>query len=146
VYILDTDLFSLYFTRRRPIPQLEQRILEADAHDRLYISCVVAHESLRSALAFVRQHEAGERVGEAYGTFVKVLRILGSGLRILPLDDQAVAIHRQFNAELIRTIGRRDSLIAATALSLGFIVVTRNLQDFERVEGLRCENWARAVN
>jgi tRNA(fMet)-specific endonuclease VapC len=38
-------------------------------------------------------------------------------------------------------IGTMDLRIASIALSLDAIVLTRNLVDFERVPGLRVENW-----
>lgn len=38
-------------------------------------------------------------------------------------------------------IGPMDTLIAAQALRLGATVVTRNVREFERVSGLRVENW-----
>ncbi|MFT4027731.1 MAG: type II toxin-antitoxin system VapC family toxin [Novosphingobium sp.] len=37
--------------------------------------------------------------------------------------------------------GNFDRLIAAHALSLGLIVVSRNVDDFARVPGLKVENW-----
>jgi len=36
--------------------------------------------------------------------------------------------------------GRRDSMIAATALAHGLTLVTRNTRDFERIAGLRLVN------
>jgi len=38
-------------------------------------------------------------------------------------------------------IGGNDLLIAAHALSLDAVMVTNNLKEFERVPGLRLENW-----
>ncbi|MDT8390475.1 MAG: type II toxin-antitoxin system VapC family toxin [Lentisphaeria bacterium] len=38
-------------------------------------------------------------------------------------------------------IGAMDLLIAAHARSLGAKLVTNNLRDFGRIEGLECENW-----
>ncbi|HEY4990278.1 MAG TPA: type II toxin-antitoxin system VapC family toxin [Opitutaceae bacterium] len=38
-------------------------------------------------------------------------------------------------------IGPMDTLIAAQALRLGATVVTRNAREFERVSGLKAENW-----
>jgi tRNA(fMet)-specific endonuclease VapC len=39
-------------------------------------------------------------------------------------------------------IGSLDLLIAAHALALGRTVVTSNTREFERVPGLKIENWA----
>ena len=39
-------------------------------------------------------------------------------------------------------IGANDLLIAAHARALGVTLVTNNTREFERVEGLRVENWA----
>jgi tRNA(fMet)-specific endonuclease VapC len=38
-------------------------------------------------------------------------------------------------------IGPMDTLIAAQALRLGATVITRNVREFERVAGLKVENW-----
>ena len=38
-------------------------------------------------------------------------------------------------------IGERDQLIVAHALCLGATIVTHNLSEFERVPGLKVENW-----
>jgi len=38
-----------------------------------------------------------------------------------------------------QTVGAHDLMIAATALSLGYTVVTANRRDFDRIEGLQVE-------
>ena len=38
-------------------------------------------------------------------------------------------------------IGPMDTLIAAQAMRIGATVVTRNVREFERVSGLKIENW-----
>jgi tRNA(fMet)-specific endonuclease VapC len=38
-------------------------------------------------------------------------------------------------------VGPRDLLIAATALSCGMTVVTHNIREFNRIEGLPVEDW-----
>lgn len=40
-------------------------------------------------------------------------------------------------------IGDRDTLIAAHARSLGYTVVTNNIREFSRVDGLTCEDWSK---
>lgn len=56
-------------------------------------------------------------------------------VRTLPLDDavvaQAIALRQQ------RKMGLADAIIAATALVHGLPLVTRNVQDFKHVAGLR---------
>ena len=50
----------------------------------------------------------------------------------------------QLRAELARTgrvIGPYDMMIAGHARSLGLILVTNNQNEFQRVPGLRVENW-----
>ncbi len=38
-------------------------------------------------------------------------------------------------------ISDRDTMIAAHARSLGYILVTNNTREFSRVEGLKIEDW-----
>lgn len=66
-------------------------------------------------------------------------------LEVLPYDKQAVAYSGQLRAELARVgkpIGPYDQMIAGHARSPGLILVTNNLREFERVPGLRVEDWA----
>ncbi len=58
--------------------------------------------------------------------------------RVLPLDQPAIAIYQQF---LSLRINKMDLRIAATALSHNLTVLTRNSVDFQRVPGLRIEDW-----
>jgi tRNA(fMet)-specific endonuclease VapC len=41
-------------------------------------------------------------------------------------------------------IGPYDLMIAGHARSCGLIVITGNLGEFQRVQGLRCEDWMAA--
>ena len=66
-------------------------------------------------------------------------------LEVLPFDAQAAAHAGDIRAALElqgRTIGAYDVLIAGHARSRGLVVVTGNRTEFDRVEGLRCEDWA----
>ena len=65
-------------------------------------------------------------------------------LDVLPFDSKAAAHAADIRAGLERhglAIGSYDLMIAGRARSQGLIVVTGNLREFERVEGLRSEDW-----
>ena len=65
-------------------------------------------------------------------------------LEVLPFEDQAAEHFGELRARLYdigRPIGPYDMMIAGHARSMGLILVTNNLKEFERVQGLRLENW-----
>lgn len=62
----------------------------------------------------------------------------------LPLETKVAQHYGRVRTDLERKglpIGAYDLLIAAHALSLGLTLVTNNLREFRRVEGLKVENW-----
>ena len=62
-----------------------------------------------------------------------------------PLDLDVAKHYGRLRADLEKKgvpIGAYDLLIAAHALTLGLTLVTNNLREFARVEGLRLDNWA----
>jgi tRNA(fMet)-specific endonuclease VapC len=69
---------------------------------------------------------------------------LAARLEVLPFDDLAATHFGQLRAELAKIgkpIGPYDQMIAGHARSLGLILVSNNMREFERVLGLRLENW-----
>jgi tRNA(fMet)-specific endonuclease VapC len=62
----------------------------------------------------------------------------------LSFDNAAAVYTAEVRADLEQrgcTIGPYDLMIAGHARSKGLIVVTGNLREFTRVNGLRCEDW-----
>lgn len=59
---------------------------------------------------------------------------------MLDFNNNANYYYQDLIKQKIR-IGTRDLRIAAIALSVNGIVVTRNIRDFEKVPGLTTENW-----
>ena len=63
---------------------------------------------------------------------------------VVPFDQRAADRFAAVAASLARrgeSIGTFDTLIAAHALSLGLTFVTNNSKHFDRVAGLKTENW-----
>ena len=65
-------------------------------------------------------------------------------LEVLPFDLDAAGHAAEIKASLERRgqmIGGYDLLIAGHARSRGLVIVTGNLGEFTRVDGLRAEDW-----
>lgn len=65
-------------------------------------------------------------------------------MAVLAFDEDAATHAAEIRMSLQRQgrqIGAYDLLIAGHARSRGLVVVTGNLAEFSRVEGLRSEDW-----
>lgn len=128
-YLLDTNL-CIRVLRDRPQGLRERFNAEASS---LSVSSIVLYELLYGAAKSARPVENRQQV-EAFA----------ARLEVLDFDADAAAHAGEIRAELEREgkpIGSYDVLIAGHARSRGLIVVTGNLAEFRRVEGLRCEDW-----
>lgn len=128
-YLLDTNL-CIRVLRDRP-PQVRERFnREADG---LCISTIVLTELLHGAAKSARpEHNRAE------------VERFAARLEVLPFDARAADHAADIRAALERLgqpIGGYDLLIAGHARSQGLTVITSNLAEFRRVEGLRCEDW-----
>ncbi|MGO9743889.1 MAG: type II toxin-antitoxin system VapC family toxin [Roseiarcus sp.] len=128
-YALDTNL-CIRVLRERP-PALRVRF--NGAGDELSISTIVLTELLHGARKSARPNENRREVER-----------FAERLAVLPYDEVAADHAADIRAALERQgrqIGAYDVLIAGHARSRGLIVVTGNLGEFERVAGLRSEDW-----
>jgi len=128
-YMLDTNL-CIRVLRDRP-PGLRDRF-NAEA-DGLCISTIILTELLHGAAKSDRPAINRTKVEQ----FV-------ARMEVLPFGLEAAAHAADIRADLGRKgtpIGGYDVLIAGHARSRGLVVVTANLKEFERVDGLRCEDW-----
>ena len=65
-------------------------------------------------------------------------------LEILPFGSEAAQYYGDLRARLEKQgtpIGSLDMLIAAHALSISSMLVTNHNREFDRVPGLKIENW-----
>ncbi len=63
---------------------------------------------------------------------------------IIPFDTVIARVHARLWAQLAGggiVVGAHDLLIAATALSIGYDVATRNVREFSRIPGLSVVSW-----
>ncbi len=128
-YMLDTNL-CIRVLRDRPTAIRERFNQEADG---LCISTIVLTELLHGAAKSARPLENRTEVDR-----------FAARLSVLNFDDAAADHSAQIRASLERVgrpIGAYDLLIAGHARSRGLVVITGNLSEFQRVEGLRCDDW-----
>ena len=74
-----------------------------------------------------------------------VIEGFAARLKVEPFDARAAMHFGQLRAELTKSgklIGPFDMMIAGHARAMGLILVSNNQREFDRVPGLRVENWA----
>lgn len=127
--MLDTDMCIFTITRK---PAHIKRMFNTHI-GQLCISAVTWGELICGA-------EKSEQVENNLAT----LDGFAARLEVLPFDKQASRQFGQVKAELElqgQKIGSYDTMIAGHARSQGLIVVTNNVREFKRVEGVRIVNW-----
>ena len=102
------------------------------AADEICVSIIVAAE-LRYGCA----KKASPQLLRRVEAFLSEVPIMGFEA---PADAEYGSIRAGLEAAG-RLIGSNDLLIAAHAQALGATVVTANLTEFQRIPGLRVENW-----
>jgi tRNA(fMet)-specific endonuclease VapC len=106
-----------------------------------------AENSGRMALSDVSLYELfyGAQRYEDPSLRLNIIEAFVARLEILPFDSRGALHAGQIRADLERkgrTIDACDIMIAGCARSQGLILVTGNTREFERVDGLRLENWS----
>ena len=129
-YMLDTNI-CIYVIKNRP-PHLRDRFNQHA--EQLCISSVVLAELIYGAEKSARPEQN-----------LAIVEGLAARLEVLPFADKAAAHFGELRAELERKgtpIGPYDLMIAGHARGEGLILVSNNVREFDRVSGLRVENWA----
>jgi tRNA(fMet)-specific endonuclease VapC len=129
--ILDSNTISYYF---RGDPQVVPRLQALSPAD-IGVPAIVEYE-LRYGLLRLPPEAAAPRL--------VALAALLRPLQILPFDSECAAHAASIRADLEALgtpIGAHDILIAATALRYQATLVTRNVREFIRVQGLQYLNW-----
>lgn len=138
LYVLDTDTIG-FVQNRHPVVMSRIHSLPDDAE--VVTTIITFGEDLSGWLPACRRATDGATRARAYAR-------LQSGLDFyrdkdcLPFDEVAAALFDQLRAQKVR-VGTNDLAIAAIALSVNGVLVTRNTVDFQRLPGLTLEDWAK---
>jgi tRNA(fMet)-specific endonuclease VapC len=129
-FMLDTNI-CIYVIRNRPAALRERFDQLAEA---LCISTITLGELLYGVKKSARRNQNFQAVEQ-----------FTARLEVLPFAARAATHFGQIRAELTRVgtpCGAYDMLIAAHARSEGLMLVTNNVREFQRMPGLRLDNWA----
>ncbi|HSW09116.1 type II toxin-antitoxin system VapC family toxin [Aquabacterium sp.] len=132
-FLLDTNTL-IYLIKQRPL-SVAARMNQLTEHDSVAMSFVTWAELLKGA-------EGSDRRAD-------VLRRLEQLARQIPVvyeTSHRLCEHYAAHSTRLKTagtpIGANDLWIACHALALEATLVTNNLREFERIIGLRLDNWA----
>lgn len=133
-YLLDTNIV-IFVIKHRPLSVL-------DAFNR---------NGGRMAISSITLAELAHGVEKSSNPArnLAVVEDFVSRLEVLPYDDRAAWQYGIIRAALEKQgtpIGVNDLHIAGHARSLGLVIVTNNLREFERIPGVSVENWVDEVD
>ncbi len=133
MYLIDTDILIYSLKGHEQVIAHLQRTAKVSKA----ISVISYGELLYGAQKSARPEENLARV-----------RRLGEILPVIEVSPAIMEAFASLKARLERE-GRRlddfDLVIAATAMTLGYRLITNNEKHFTRIEGLHIDNWARPV-
>jgi len=130
-YMLDTNI-CIYYINKKP-QQIKEKV-HRHMLDGLCISAITLAE-LEHGIA---KSAYPERNADELARFLSIFDVLA-------FDGEAATAYGKIKADLQRKgtpISPMDTLIAAHARAARLILVTNNMREFERVDGLTLENWA----
>jgi tRNA(fMet)-specific endonuclease VapC len=130
-FLLDTNIVSDLV--RRPQGRVAAKIAQI-GEQQVATSIIVAAE-----LRYGAAKKGSPRLSS------QLEAVLGA-LDVIALEPPADVAYGELRATLEksgRLIGPNDLLIAAQSLALEMVLVTDNVGEFERVDGLKVENWLR---
>ena len=128
--LIDTDILSAIM-RTNPIASAQARKY-LSIHHQLSFSIITKYEILR-----------GLKVKGSINQILAFDHLCGRS-QILLLTDNIISKAAEIYADLYqrgKLISDADILISASAVSNGLTLVTNNEKHFERIAGLRIENW-----
>lgn len=131
MYCFDTDILAAALLREPPM-QLVRRLARTPGDEQ----CTTAVSVAEVAYAAARNGDA-----EVTG---RVRELIAAASTVLPFDHEAAEVYGSLRAQLESFGVRLDEpslRIAAIALSQDLTLVTASARLYDRVPGLRIENW-----
>ncbi len=139
MFVFDTDHLVILQRESEPeVSRIRDKMSRFATND-FFVTIVSFHEQVAGWYDHLGKAKKQRDVVFAYGMFREVLADF-KALQVLDYDDQAAAAFASFVKQRIR-VGTMDLRIASIVLANDMTLLTRNTIDFERVPGLRIEDW-----
>jgi tRNA(fMet)-specific endonuclease VapC len=139
MFVLDTDHMSLLEWGGEGSAALRERLADVATED-VATTIISYEEQVRGWMAYLARAKALEQEMEAYERLRRHLENYRQ-ISVLDFDRSAAAQLQRLRRAHIR-VGTMDLKIAAIVLSRDATLLSRNLVDFNRVPGLKVEDWA----
>ena len=140
-YILDTDMITLLSRRESAEAiRIDRRIVALGDGDFAVTSVITYEEQMRGWMALLAGKKSGIPEVDVYDRLLKHIEFYRH-ITVIAYDSTAAGICAELQKQRMR-IGRMDMKIAAIALAVGAVIVTRNARDFSKVPNLRIEDWS----
>lgn len=139
VFVLDTDHVTELGYRSAAGLRLAKHLGRSDLP--AVISIVTVQERLGGMLARINQikNTSINELVMAYESLARFNEFL-VGFTRLPFDREAAALFLKLRKQGVRS-GTMDLRIACIVMEHDAVLLTRNTKDFEKVPGLKFENW-----
>ncbi len=138
--LLDTDIFSLLELPDSPsYARLRARIAQLEPTELVATTVITYEEQSRGRLATVNAARTPEQFTNAYAHLRQHV-LNDSKIPIVAFDGEAASTAAHLQKSKLR-LGTMDIRIAAIAMANDALLLSRNLRDFQRVPGLRVEDW-----
>lgn len=137
--LLDTDHLSVLQWEEQPACTHLLERLDRLAPDDVATSIVSFHEQVQGALAYLNSARKPEQTVIAYAKLETIWRwFLRMNVVSYSSASQSCFDALKRSAPRLKTMDRR---IASIALATDSILLSRNLRDFQQVQGLVVEDW-----
>jgi|SRR5580765_4411355 len=113
--------------------------MERAPRELFVVPIVVIEETMRGWLAAIAKERLARRQVTGYRELSRLFQFFTT-FPVAPFDDQAADQFDALKAAKVR-IATRDLKIAAIAIAAKGTLLTANRRDFEKVPGLKFENW-----
>src|SRR5713226_10494243 len=137
--VLDTTYVSLLqYPEDSRANTLGQRLVASPDRD-IVTTAITPEEQMRGWLSAIHGQRDVQLQVNYYERLIGLFRFFADW-RILPFDDLAANTFKSLRSQRVR-IATMDLKIASTVLVHDATLLTTNLRDFEKVPGLRVEDW-----